>query len=461
MAGWAPLTLIGTILGQAATREIAADIAAGGNGKALQRAAIWLCGCASAVSAAVFMLCGPYFLNWLDASAANLEQWRANVIALAPGWFAQQILIVMNGLASARQDFRLVAYFSLVTAGSSLLATLFITSQWPTSTGYLWGVSASFIAAVCGCAWLVRSLAFAEAPSDHYSFKSGAVALLRFGRWQSVSHLVGTLSNQIDRYMLASLASPVLIGQFNAANRLQEAAYLLVVKAGEVLFPRFGATSTDRVDKRLKLFLLGSWAVTSLGGLVLGPVIILAEPLMRLWAGEETAQGGALLLQVLTLGGLIGLGSNVFTYYLMGIGQTGILAAIATAYSVLTIMLSIMALLIFGPLAAGVGLVIASALRVALAMFWCQFKTFPTATWADLFGSTVVPLLASIGLAVPLAILAPVESIRTWWQLILAFPPAVILVAATLSLTNSTTRFGRDALFSMQRYFTPVGSRKR
>jgi len=447
MAAWAPLTLIGTVVGQAATREIAANLAAGGTGKSLQMAALGLCGGIATIAALIFVLGGPYLLDWLDASNAGLVHWRRDVTALAPGWLAQQILMVMQGVAIARQDFRLVARLSIGTAMTSLGCTLALTVWWPGSTGYLWGVSASFAAATLVAGLLIRQPGKHRA--DDAPVRAAVGTLLRFGRWQSVSQLSGTISTQIDRYVLATLASPAVIGQFNAANRLQEAAYMIVMKAAEVLFPRFGAAAADSAEQRLRLFLLASWAVMGFSGLILAPVIVLAEPLMRLWVGAETAQGGAFLLQVLILGGLIGSGSSVFTFYLMGMGQTGTLAVISTLYSMLTIVLSILALLWLGPIAAGAGLALASLVRVLMALAWSRHRAFPASTWFDLVASTVVPLLASIALSAGLAWTLPVHAITAWWQLGLAFGATMIVVTVTVVATSATSRFGRDVLRSV------------
>ena len=448
LAVWAPLTVIGTVIGQAATREISAQLAGGSSGRSLQSAAVALCSAVSALSALAFVFFGPYLLNWLDASGESAASWRVDILALSLGWLMQQVLIVLQGVASARQDFKLVAQLSIVTAVTSLVCTLSLTSWWPSATGYLWGISTSFVTTTIGAIWLVR-YSGEQATSVEASWHEATATLLRFGRWQVVSQLAGTVGNQIDRFTLAALASPAIIGQYNAANRVQEAGYMLVMKAAEVLFPRFGANSADDEDKRLRLFVLASWAVVTFSCMILAPIVTLAEPLMRLWVGAETAQGGALLLQVLTVGGLIGCGSSVFSFYLMGVGHTRVLAAISMIYSMLTIAFSVVALLAVGPVAAGTGLALASLVRVALAMFWCRRRLFPNSTWAAILVSSATPLLASIGLAWGLGATLPVQSIQRWWQLGLAFLVTMLAVGAITVLITAASSFGRHLLRSL------------
>jgi O-antigen/teichoic acid export membrane protein len=446
MAAWAPLTLIGTVIGQAVTREIAARSAASDAG-ALQRAALLLCGVAAAISTAAFCAVGPYVLQALDVTG-SAATWRADVLALAPGWAAQQFLLVFQGLAAARQDFRLVARLSIVAAIAALACTLGWTLWMPSATGYLVGVSTGFVAAAVAAAWMLHGHTGSRADRAG-GLGPAARALLGFGRWQFVAQLAGTLGNQIDRYVLASLAAPAVIGQFNAANRLQEAAYMGVVKAAEVLFPRFGASAGASTDKRMRLYLLASWAVMVFSGLILAPIVTLAEPLMRLWAGAEAAQGGALLLQTLTIGGLIGCGSSVFSYYLMGMGQNGPLAAMSVVYSILTIVLSILALRVFGPMAAGVGLALASVVRVGIALGWCKLRAFPHVTWTELGSSTVLPLATTTLLAWLLSRALPVEQMQSWWQVALAFVALAIAMTLAVALVTACSAFGRGVLRSI------------
>ena len=70
------------------------------------------------------------------------------------------------------------------------------------------------------------------------------------------------------------------------------------------------------------------------GVMFLAPMVPLAHSLLTLWIGPETAQGGGQILQTLVLGGIVGCGSNVFSYYAMGLGQNAPIAWLSLAYAV-------------------------------------------------------------------------------------------------------------------------------
>ena len=443
IAAWAPLVLVGTVLGQATTREIAARWTTGapGNAQSMASAALALCSLACLVGGMAFLWVGPEFLHALDQNP-SATPWRAEIAALAPGWVAQQFGMIFQATAAARQDFRTVARISALSALATLILTLAITHILPTPEGYLLGTSASFAVGALAAAMIARRAApeLFGMPRWH---RDAVAALLHFGKWQTLAHIAGTLGNQMDRYVLATLASPVVIGQFNAANRLQEAAYAGVVKAAEVLLPRFGADTKSSATGHEQLFLVASTAVMLFSGAVLAPMVILSEPLMRLWVGPTAAEGGALLLCTLVVGGLIGCGSNAASLYLMGTGDTAPVAWMAVVYSVATIVLTIVTLKLFGPWAAGVGLALASIVRVLLALALIKLRAFSTMRLSELAASTLLPLAVALSLAVAARTLMPVERIHGWWTLGVSYAAAMLVTGTSASLALLACPFGR------------------
>jgi len=105
------------------------------------------------------------------------------------------------------------------------------------------------------------------------------------------------------------------------------------------------------------------------------------------------------LLRTLVLGGIVGCGSNVFTYYAMGIGRNVPVAWISVAYSVITVVLTVALISAFGPLAAGGGLLAASVLRVGAALVVTRHDFFPALAWGELGVSTLLPIAAGTAVA--------------------------------------------------------------
>ena len=444
LAAWAPLLLVGTVIGQATTREMAERIGAGDTPGAerVAAAALHLCALACLVGGVAFALLGPLLMAWLTESNRALGDWRREFAIAGLGWAAQQFALVLQGTVAARQDYRSIARISAASAVATVASTLAITAAVPSASGYLGGVSFGFVATALVCAVLTRRAATGVQLSlRRHTHELGL--LLRFGKWQTVAQLAGTLSNQIDRYVLGALAPAAVVGQYNAANRLQEAAYVGVIKAAEVLFPRFGAMAQADPAVRARFYLVASWVVMIFSMAVLAPLIPLAEPLLRLWAGAEVADGGATLLRTLVLGGLVGCGSNVFTYYLMGTGQNAPVAALAVIYSVLTIVFTVVLLNVYGAMAAGAGLALASVARVALALVFARKRVFSLVPWSPLLISSMLPLGVGIGLAGAATAWAAPGRIDNWPVLAVAYIAMALAVALAGLAATALTAFGR------------------
>ena len=436
LAIWAPLMLVGVVLGQATTRQVSTQLADADPDAATRvlATALWMCLAACALGGAALMIAGPALLSAIAAGSQARATLQLAFVVAGAGWAAQQLALVLQGATMARQDYRKVAQVAAFSSAAAVGLTLALTSATPTVEGYLSGVAASFAATLLAWLWIgYRGGRGALAwPRWH---RPEALRLLHFGKWQSLAQLAGAFGNQIDRYALGALAPAAVIGQYNAANRLQEAAYMGVMKGGEILFPHFGATSGAPLAERQSFFVTSSWVVATLSVVFLAPLVPLSHSLLLLWAGAETADGGALLLRTLVLGGIVGCGSNVFSYYAMGIGENAPLAWLSVLYSLLTIVATIALMRTFGPYAAGAGLLVASFGRVAAALWLTRQRFFPALPWGDLIVSSVLPLAVGSGLALTLHA-AGAGEVTSWVSLIGSYVSvAAAVLLATMALT--------------------------
>jgi len=399
----APLTLIGTVIGQALVREVSSQLRLDNSERVARTsaAALKLCVVAGAIGWAALVVAGP----WITVALLTNERvsWglTGSFVIAASGWLAQQLALVLQADSAARQDFRTIARCAVISAIATIAATLAMTAAIPTVNGYLAGVAASFGLTLLTWAWVRRDLLrfHSIAASDLVVERR---ALIQFGKWQGLAQLAGAFGNQIDRYALAALAPVALVGQYNVANRLQEAAYIGVVKAGEVLFPYFGSLSSESNAERERVFQVTSWVVGTFSAMILAPLVPLAGPILYLWIGPSAGSDTAILLGTLVLGGIVGSGTNVFVYYAMGIGQNVSVAWISVMYSMMTVISTVILIRAYGPLAAGAGLLVASIARVAVGLVVTRRNLFPQLSWQALFVSTVLPI--GVGVAVALAI---------------------------------------------------------
>ena len=449
LAVCAPLTLIGTVLGQALVREMSSRLGASDEedaGRTLD-AALRLCLLASACGWVLLVIGGPWITSLLTRREAHSPTLALAFLIAATGWFAQQFSLVLQGTCAARQDFRSIARVAAFSALAGITVTLAITWTLPTLEGYLCGVAAGFVLSLaCWLFTLRHTISWRKVFRGDR--KPELAALLHFGKWQGLAQLAGAFGNQIDRYVLGALAPVAIVGQYNVANRLQEAAYIGVVKAGEVLFPRFGSLSASSTQERCRFFQAASWVMGTFSAALLAPLVPLAGAVLTLWVGAEAANGGAQLLSTLVLGGIVGAGSNVFVYYAMGIGRNAPVAFISALYSVITVVFTVLLIKTIGPLAAGAGLLVASVVRVAAALVMTRRNFFPELPWGELVVSTVLPLAAGISIALAAQVIG-VGHIQGWVHLIAFYAALGAAVAAATVAMTALTGSGRKILFQV------------
>lgn len=450
VAVWAPL-LVGTVLGNSIVRLVStspAEALRATTCRALNNALL-LCLVICAALPLFVVTIAPWIISMTPHQNRPVGAWRTEFLIAGIGWFSQQYSLILQGASVGHRDYRAVALISCCVALANIASILTFTKFFPSSAGYLLGISAGFMTSMI--LWsLYTARQFGGSSLRHAYRRAGMSDLTHFGKWQGVTQVVGMLGNQVDRYLLSAIASSSVLGRFNVAFRLQEALYALVMKGSEVLFPYFGAQSLRELSQQLRFFLVASWTAMMFSVLLLMPAIPLAYPILKLWAGPDAAEGGALFLKSLIIGGIIGSGSNVATYYFMGSGQAARLAGLVTLYSLGIVVASPVLLLLFGPTMAGVGIIVASALRV-----WQSFRmikrdfgdSLPIGALAQ---STLVPMLVALLLAAALEATA-IDQIEQWYWILAAFGAIGATLAAICIAIALATRSGRTWPGTMMR----------
>lgn len=444
----APFLVVGTVLGQALVREMSSRIGAGDAAGAdrFLPAALKLCALAGAVGWLLLVLGGPAVVGWISDPGVGADELRLIFAIAATGWLAQQFALVFQGASTARMNYRAVAKVSAVYAAASAAMILAFTHLFPSALAFVTAVSAGYGVLLLGWCVALRHLRWLGGGRDETR------ALVHFSGWQSVAHVISAFSIQIDRYLLGALAPMAVVGGFNIAKRVQEAGSIGVLKAGEVLFPRFGSLSTAPADERARFFRFVGWSYSTLAATVLIPTAMLAEPLLTLWIGAGHVGMAATMLTVLSVAGLMGTGSDVYTYAQMSSGDTRSIAVISTVAAAVTIAISIPAIWLIGPVAAGLGLLIASTVRIAMFVVWLRPQSLPRVTLNDTLIAPVIPIV--VGIAV-LALVASANLawIDGWTELGACFAALAGIVAAAIIAVTATMPGGREVIAAFYHRF--------
>lgn len=427
IAAWAPLLLVGTVLGQASTRAMAEQLSrsAPAQAGAIAGSAIVMGAGASLMLGGLFVMVGPFLLSALTRSGSPTQTSVSLFLISYVGWAAQQGVLVLQSISAAQQNYKTITMVSAASAIALVTATVGFTSIWPSTGGYLAGMSASFCLNLL--IWWAALRDDRRRLRIRWRLASEHVGgLLHFSKWQGLSQFAGAIGLQMDRYMLGALASHAVVGHYNVAMRLQEVVHMGLLKANEVLFPHFSITAQERIETRAAFFVTASWLTTAAAVCVLVPLIPLSWPLIAIWVDAETANGAAPILRVLAIAGVLGAGAHVFVYQAMATGQNRRLAALMLTHAMLTVTLTAATITIWGAAAAGFGILGANLLRL-IAVNYLGGRTFP---------GSLTPLALTIGTAPPL--LAGVLVGGFWWSSGLLAPTSWMSLGLSYLIVSSS-----------------------
>lgn len=363
VAAYAPFVLIGTVLSQFVIRETSVAIASGAfeNAIASLKFSLVACGVLGTVLLCALLLFSPWIAAMLNL-AGSLAGARLAFLLAGAGWFAQQFLLIAQAVIVGARRFRALAALSAVTAISNVLIVLQVLDARPTIQGFLLGQALAFAFALMLCAVLVRVAMrhlFVPRIAPARSARDG----LGFVGWLAGTNLLSGFALQMDRYALSALATPLAVGSYAVATRLQEVVHMGLLKLGEVLLPHFGAGVARPMAERQSDFLRSSLVLTAISSAALAPLIPLSDRMIFLWIGAESTELATIFLRTLATAGILGAAANPLTYQLLAQGQSRRLMRISVAYALVAIPCTLIAIAVLGPAWAGTGLVVASAIR--------------------------------------------------------------------------------------------------
>lgn len=443
----APAMIFSNSLAQMTTRELAQHLSFDllDGARQVFATALFL-GLAAGLSIVLLLLlAGP----WLARHLFNLEVDQADHLVRgftfgAAGWLCQCLAGLFLALFTARQDYARLAMINIGATAVATLLMLFLVPIWPMASTYLACLAAGFAASLLAAFWLARrSLCeWLSMPALHMG---PLHRLARVGSWQLAAQGGGVVTSQTDRYLLGTLLQPRHVGFYNVAQRLEEAIYIGVFKIGEVLFPLFSSMLKETEARQADLLFRASWLLNLLAVSVLGGVIPIAGNILHLWTNAEVAIQGEQVLVVLALAGILGSGSNVFAFYLLGKGETRTNALISLITAIVTLVVSALVLPVFGWQAAGWSSCAGMAAQM-IVMVLVMRRSF---SLKDAYSRIAHFVLAPLGVGVLSALILREgmaqfldSDVATWWQVVALYLLSAGMVGAAIVTISSLGPYG-------------------
>lgn len=301
---WLVLGLFGMMdlgLGRAATQRIAAlkdgsaedrraalgtalasNIAIGAGGALLMAAAAW----------------------YTFGTAMELEPWlREEAMPLVPLMAIAVPLMttigILSGALQGREKFLTVN--KIQVTNTSLFQLLPLAVAWIFGPTLIWLVIAALAARFLGALLLWRECRgeFGGGAMRLWT-RAQLVAMLKYGGWVTLGAMVGMVLVFSDRFLIGAVLGAVAVTIYAVPLDATRRIAVIADALANALFPRLAVSDAEESRQ------LTRQAVGALYAIATPPVavlIVLADPLMRLWLGEEIGAQSAPLLQILAIAG--------------------------------------------------------------------------------------------------------------------------------------------------------------
>jgi len=227
----------------------------------------------------------------------------------------------LRGVTEAAQRFDLVNLVRAPTAAAMFAVPAAVAA----AGGGLVAIVAGLLVVRLLAAWAFASVIPRAMPGFSWEF-TPAWRLFRplasYSAWTAISNLVSPLLSYLERFFLAALAGIAAVGYYTGPAEAVTRLLIVPAALAGALFPAVSAADNAEAGQRGERL-----AATSLRYLLftLAPValvlVLLAEPIVRLWLGADYASRGAGAFAILAVGVLVNGLAHVPSAYLFGCGR--------------------------------------------------------------------------------------------------------------------------------------------
>jgi O-antigen/teichoic acid export membrane protein len=442
-----PLSLIGSILGQTACQAIASSRARNDCQATRDACETVTALAAYSVSAGALVLAVLVLLisrSVMAGDSSSAGSTPVVTVALVIWWIALQASVIMQGVHVACMDYRRIAAVSTVSAISNVACTVVGVSAFPSVGGYICALCAAQ-AVTCG-AWFISVLSSYRWCLVKPRFvKELRDSVFAFSGWLTISQLVTSLSAQTDKYVLGASKSANAVGYFNIALRVEEAAYSLMVKASDSLFPYFSSIANGDHRPHARFYISVSWLINLAAAAVIAPLIPLAPSIISTWVSANAAVYAGGVLRLLAVAGLLGCASHVFKQYMLGATMTRQLAILNIVTGSITALISFSLVPHYGLRVAGFGFAIAAVVQLMITIQLVR-RHFPdSATVTTILHTTIIPCGSALLIAGVMT-WHGIPEMHSWPMLIGAYVSTSAGIVFAILIANAVSPEGRNLL---------------
>jgi O-antigen/teichoic acid export membrane protein len=275
----------------------------------------------------------------MKISPALLVEARGALHVLA---FSVPIILVsssFSGVLEAAQRFDLV---NAVKIPSSVL-TFILPLVGLAVNLTLPGIVALIVAArmLALIAFVVLDFHFVPQIREYSGSFSLFARLLTFGGWVTISNIIGPILQYLNRFLIGALLAMSAVAYYTAPFDIVSRLWIIPISLVMTIFPAFSTLGLSRIEELRFFFIRATKYTFLIMGLITSFFMIFAYGILRVWLGIEFAQNSMVILQILSVGVLIGSLTHLSLALFQGIGRPDITAKIQLFLLPLSILLSI------------------------------------------------------------------------------------------------------------------------
>lgn len=336
-------------LGAALTRTLSERIGRGertDEGALVASALALLLAFSTALAVALWLAVPALVERGLNVPASLQAEAIAGLRVLA----AAAPLVVVNaalwGVLAAHQRFRAANLAAMPVAILYYLGPLLVLLVWDSLTGVMLALVGCRVLNTIAYAALIRPIV----PGISLrAVRLRAVGpLLRLGGWMSLSGVLTQVSLYADRFLIGAMLSLAAVAFYATPLDLVMRLWILPVAVAQALLPALASSFRAMPVETAALLRRG---VLLIAGLVLPGcvvLIVLAQPLLRLWLGVAFAEGGADVLRILAVGILFSCAGFAPGSLLDAIGRPDVTARFALALAIVSLPVAVLLLMLAG-----------------------------------------------------------------------------------------------------------------
>lgn len=265
----------------------------------------------------MYLISAWFFGSVFKVEAALRDELQAAVWMLALCSPLVALFGVLTGALMGLERFKLVSVSNLVSNSGLQL--------FPLATAYMIGadlrflIAASLIARLIGLLMVAVHVWFAFYRRQAFRVHRNEVSrLINFGKWVMVTALVAPLMIYTDRFMIGAVLGALAVAAYTIPFQIASRTLLFPVAIIQALFPRFASISEERSHQTCADY-------TAFIGLIFAPVVLglicMAEPLLRLWLGDNLDPRSIIIARIILAGFWINGVANVPFAFLQARGN--------------------------------------------------------------------------------------------------------------------------------------------